>query len=504
MSDAVKSVVQAPVRVRIAPSPTGNLHVGTARTALFNYLFAKASGGKFILRIEDTDTERSLAQYTQNIYDSLKALGLSWDEGPDVGGEYAPYTQMERLSIYQEWADALLKAGFAYYSYETEAELEIAREAAKAAKTAYVYQAPSSEKLAEMSADPSRNRSLRFRIPRNASGEVNQLVLQDIIRGPIEFDLDLIGDFVIMKSNGVPTYNFAVVVDDALMRISHVIRGEDHISNTPKQILLHQAFATLKLSPVAMPAFAHVGMILSPDRSKLSKRHGATAVSEFIQQGYLPEAFCNFLSLLGWSAPDGQEVASLSHTASQFSLERIAHSPAIFDREKLNWLNKQYIRQLPLAELLERSKPYLKDFDLTQYDNTRLEMILDAVREPITTLADLPEAVIYFFGEKVIYDAQLVGDVLMTPEANQVLQAALTSWATRLDFSNPDALSVELKTFIAEQAPLKTKAVMWPLRVALSGRTSGADLSKLLYILGKDRVMTRLETALTLVSASFA
>ncbi|MEB3287871.1 MAG: glutamate--tRNA ligase [Vampirovibrionales bacterium] len=499
---------KVPVRVRIAPSPTGNLHVGTARTALFNYLFAKAQQGQFILRIEDTDSERSTADFERNIYDSLLSLGLSWDEGPSPeGGEdkgsYGPYKQSQRGEFYTRWANALKSAGFAYDCYLTSEELDAERAKAKLENRPYVYSGRCRDPKVreELAQDPARKASLRFRIPDNRG----VLIFKDHVRDEVSFDTDLIGDFVIMKSDGTPTYNFAVVIDDWLMRISHIIRGEDHISNTPKQVLIYEALQALKLPegtpPVVIPEFAHVGMILAPDRSKLSKRHGATAVSEFIQQGYLPEAFCNFLSLLGWAPPDGEEVGTLEHFASQFSLDRIAQSPAIFDKDKLHFLNSKLIRLMPLEELLERAKPYLSDFDLGQYPKEKLLMILDAVREPITVLSELPESMIYFFGQKVILDARLVGEVLSGPEPEQVLKAFQNDFLSSADFTSPEALAEQLKAFTKSLSPIKTKTIMWTVRAALTGRTSGADLSKTLYILGRDIIQSRVETALILGSS---
>jgi nondiscriminating glutamyl-tRNA synthetase len=475
------------VRVRIAPSPTGNLHVGTARTALFNYLFAKRYGGQFILRIEDTDLERSNAAYTQNIYDSLRALNLSWDEGPDVGGPYGPYQQSDRLALYAEWAQKLVATGHAYPCYCTAEELDAERAQAMADKRPYIYsrRCLNPETAATLAQDPSRTPTLRFRIP----DERGDVVFQDAVRGELRFDTGLIGDFVLMKSNGTPSYNFAVVMDDLLMQISHVIRGEDHISNTPKQLLLFEALG------VPAPAYAHVGMILAPDRSKLSKRHGATAVSEFIAQGYLPEAFCNFLTLLGWSPPDGQEVASLSHFAEAFSLDRIAQNPAIFDIEKLNWLNSLTIRQLPLDELLERARPFLADFDLTHYSHAALCDMLDAVREPITILSDLPEAVSYFFGQNV--NTQGVEDVLNQPETLDVLKAFEQTFLPTAPFDqDAEAMAAAIKAFANSLKPLKMKTVMWAIRASVTGRTHGADLSKTMMLLGKETVFHRVNTAL--------
>ncbi len=490
-----------PVRVRIAPSPSGNLHVGTARTALFNYMFAKRHGGQFILRIEDTDRERTFSEFERNIYDSLLALGLSWDEGPlpdgSPKGDFGPYKQSQRGTLYTQWAQKLKDAGWAYECYLTSEELDSEREAAKAANKPYVYSGKCRDPKVreELAKDTSRKPSLRFRIP----DDRGEICFKDHVRDSVSFDSQLIGDFVILKNDGSPTYNFAVVVDDITMQISHIIRGEDHIPNTPRQILIYEAFQALDPT-IQLPEFAHVGMILAADRSKLSKRHGATAVSEFIAQGYLPEAFCNFLALLGWSPPDGEEVGTLKHFCEQFSLDRIVQSPAVFDQDKLNFLNGKLIRSLDLGELLNRARPYLSQFDLNQYNQATLEKILDVVREPITVLSDLPEAVLYFFGRNVMLDAKLVGEVLTGPEPLQVMQAFRDQFLPSASFDDPPALAEQLKAFTKALAPIKTKTIMWTIRAAITGRTHGADLSSTLNILGKAIVSERLETALNLTS----
>ncbi len=488
------------VRVRIAPSPTGNLHVGTARTALFNYLFAKGQGGTFILRIEDSDTERSKEEYVHNIFDSLRSIGIEWDEGPDVGGDKGPYTQMDRLALYQDYANKLVEAGLAYKAYETPEELTAQREAMqKAGEQDYKYQRPTAEVLAQQQADSSRKPSIRFAVP----ADRGHVLYQDIVRGEVSIDSNLAGDFVILKSDGTPTYNFAVVIDDMLMEISHVIRGEDHISNMPRQIMLYEALESLNLLKSPVPQFAHVGMILAPDRSKLSKRHGATAVSDFVAQGYLPEAFCNYMALLGWSPPDGKEVASLEDFARQFKLEKIAHSPAIFERDKLNWFNGQYIRQMELGAFVEIAKPFLfAEFDLSQYDDEKLTMMLDAIRKNLTTLSDIPETASYFFEKELAQNPETVKDVLMNEEGQGVLEAFERDFVAKADFTSPEALGDAMKTFIESQKPLKTKAVMWPIRVAISGRTQGADLAKTLYLLGKERIQARLTSARQLMMPS--
>jgi nondiscriminating glutamyl-tRNA synthetase len=485
------------VRVRIAPSPTGNLHVGTARTALFNYLFARRHGGSFILRIEDTDLERSQACYVENIYQGLHALGLQWSEGPDVGGDYGPYVQSDRLQLYQDYAELLVEKGLAYYSYVTEERLDQLRQEAAEAKKPFVYREdPSSpESLAQAQVDPGRKPSIRFRIPRDRA----TLTVQDAIRGEVTFDLSTQGDFVIIKSNGTAAYNFAVVVDDALMKISHVIRGEDHLPNTPKQMLLYEAFEW------PMPVFAHLSMILAPDRSKLSKRHGATAVSDFVEtQGVLPEAFVNFLALLGWSSPEGEEILSADALIQQFSLERIAHSGAVFDLEKLRWVNAQYIRNLPLPELFERAKPYLP-FAHTRYSPTQWETILGLVREPIHVLSELPEAVSYFEAGPIVTQAGDAEETLKASEAGSILQKALEQFSSSDGASalvTVESAQAWLKAFANDLKPLKTKTVFWTLRAALTGRVQGADLPNTLVLLGETLIQDRLKAALATVTSS--
>ncbi len=484
------------VRVRIAPSPTGNLHVGTARTALFNYLYAKKHDGKFILRIEDTDLERSEAKYIQDIYDGLQLLGLHWDEGPDKEGPYGPYIQSQRLDLYREYAQKLVASGHAYYCYCTVEELDAEKQKSMEEKRPYIYsrRCCDEDEATRLKQDESRKPTLRFKIP----SEPESILLEDLVRGEVTFESALIGDFVIMKSNGTPSYNFAVVVDDLTMKITHIIRGEDHIPNTPKQMLLYQALGA------QMPAFAHVGMILAPDRSKLSKRHGATAVAEFIRQGYLPEAFGNFLTLLGWSPPDGQEVGTLAHFASEFTLSRIAPNPAIFDQDKLNWLNGITIRAMELPTLLEKARPFLSGYDLSQYDDTRLQMILEAVREPITILSELPDAVSYFFGDNVAYTDEIRNDVLQTEDSLTVLERFKSDFLANAAFSSPEELAAEVKAFANNLKPLKMKSIMWAIRAAVTGRVHGADLSKTLFILGKDRVNHRVEDALQQIATRSA
>ena len=339
------------MRVRFAPSPTGHLHVGNARTALFNWLLARGSGGTFILRIEDTDTERSTRASESAILDDLRWLGLAWDEGPDVGGRYRPYRQSERLSTYAEHAAQLLARGAAYYCFCTPEDLDAQRAVALAAGLQPKYAgtcrtldpAASSRRVA--AGEPA---ALRFIVPAG-----RDITFADAVRGVVTFETRIIGDPVLVRSDGHPAYNFAVVVDDALMRVTHVIRGEDHISNTPRQLLLYEAFG---YDP---PAFAHLSLVLGPDHSPLSKRHGATSVAEFRDKGYLPEALLNYLALIGWSPGQDEEVLPAAELAARFKLADVGHSAGVFDEDKLAWVNRQYLKAAAPADIARLAVPYL-------------------------------------------------------------------------------------------------------------------------------------------------
>ncbi|MFY9204018.1 MAG: glutamate--tRNA ligase, partial [Limnochordia bacterium] len=337
------------VRVRFAPSPTGYLHVGGARTALFNYLYAKHHHGVFVLRIEDTDLARSTEASTRAILDSMAYLGLDWDEGPEKGGDYGPYFQSQRLELYKEYAEKLLSMGRAYECYCTPEELDqIRQEAAAQGRD------PKYDGRCRNLTDTQRRefvRQGRKPVIRFKADFEGTTLVDDLIRGQVIFDNNQLDDFVIIKSDGMPTYNFAVVIDDALMRITHVIRGEDHLSNTPKQIQIYQALG------FAVPQFAHIPMILGPDRTRLSKRHGATSVGQFQEEGYLAEAMVNYLALLGWAYDDSQTIFSKTELIEKFSLSKVSKNPAVFDLAKLQWMNGVYIRELSLDELYQRTLP---------------------------------------------------------------------------------------------------------------------------------------------------
>ena len=477
------------IRVRIAPSPSGNLHIGTARTALFNYLFARKNNGKFILRIEDTDLERSNTEYTQNIYDSLKALGLNWDEGPDVGGDYGPYQQSERFNIYPKYAQKLLESGWAYECFCTPEELEAEKEESIKNKKPHMYSRRcanlTEEEKAKFRAE-GRVPAIRFRVP---EGETN---FHDLVKGDLHFDNALIGDFVIMKSNNTPTYNFAVVVDDMEMKMTHIIRGEDHIANTAKQIMIYKALGA------QVPEFAHLGMILAPDRSKLSKRHGATAVSEFVEKGYLTEALLNFVALLGWSPSDGVEIKTLEEIAQDFRLTEISSSNSIFEYDKLNWMNGQYIKRMDISKLTDLAIPFISCYDLNSYTRPQLEKMIASTREPISVLSELTNDVKYFFGEGVEFEGDVMDKVIKTENSQMVLKyisEQIKDWA----FDNPEKLHEQLadiRTYFKEKYGIKPKESMWALRAAITGRIHGADLGVIIELLGKDRVEKRVQACI--------
>ncbi len=375
------------MRLRFAPSPTGHLHVGNARTALYNWLLARGQGGAFILRIEDTDRERSTTESERAILDDLRWLGLTWDEGPDVGGPHGPYRQSERAVLYQEHAQRLRAAGRAYDCFCTPEQLEADRQRALAAGQPPKY-VGRCRNLSD--AEVSRRRSageaaaLRFRVPGDAA-----VAFDDGVRGHVHFEIDVIGDFVMLRSDGSPAYNFAVVVDDGLMGVTDVIRGEDHISNTPRQLLLYKAFGW---SP---PRFAHLALVLGPDHAPLSKRHGATSVAEFRAKGYLPESLANYLALVGWSPGGGDELLPLAELARRFSLDGVSHSAGVFDEEKLAWANRHYLKAAPVSRLVTLALPYLRHAGfVADPSNVGLEYvasILPIATESIDRLDQVPD-----------------------------------------------------------------------------------------------------------------
>ncbi|MEW6607415.1 MAG: glutamate--tRNA ligase [bacterium] len=470
------------VRVRFAPSPTGYLHLGGVRTALFNWLFARHHNGKFILRIEDTDLERSEQASEGTIISSLKWLGLDWDEGPEVGGEYAPYRQRERLKIYQEYADKLLQEDKAYYCYCTEEELEAKRKQGIHGYDGRCRNLTTSEK--QQLTDAGRKPVIRFKIP-----EINEMiVVQDLIRRDVEFSSEILHDFVIIRSDGVAAYNFAVVIDDYLMKITHVIRGDDHLSNTPKQILLYQTFG------FDLPQFAHLPMILGPDGARFSKRHGATSTEAYRELGYLPEALVNYLALRGWSsAEQNKEIYSVDELIKDFSLERVTKSPAIFDIDKLNWMNGNYIRNADLVRLTKLAIPYLKKKGCVTCcgDFEWLKAVVDLVKDRINCLSEITDQVDYIFNSKIIFDDE-TKEILKGEKATQILDC-FSKKLEQTDDLSPEKIASVIKD-IGKEIGVKGKELFMPIRVALTGKIHGPELPEIIAVLGKEVSLKRIKT----------
>lgn len=473
------------VRVRFAPSPTGYLHVGGARTALFNWLFARHTGGTFILRIEDTDRKRSADKYEKAIIEDLRYLGLDWDEGLDIGGKYRPYRQSERLPLYQEYAKKLLKEKKAYYCYCTEEELEKRRKEAlrKGQTPRYDGRCRNlTKEEIERYKREGRRPTIRFKVPEK------RVVVSDLVRGEVTFEADALGDFIILRSDGVAAFNFANIIDDMSMEITHVIRGEDHLSNTPRQILLYQALGA------ELPKFAHVSMILGPDRARLSKRHGATSIAEYREKGYLPEALVNYLALLGWYPPDGKEIKSKEELTKEFSLGNISKSPAIFDNEKLNWMNGHYIRSASLERITDLAIPYLKEAGCLRgkITSTKRDWVLrvtEATRAHLDYLAQIPKETGVFFTEEVKISNK-EKEILKKESSKRVLSTLKDRLKKIKEITNKNFKS--LMKGIEKETGCKGKDLYLPIRVALTGKNRGPELYLILPILGKKESLKRL------------
>lgn len=485
------------IRVRFAPSPTGSLHIGGARTALFNWLFARNHGGVFVLRLEDTDTERYIAAAAAQIGSTLRWLGLDWDEGPDKGGPFGPYAQSERLDLYTAAAGKLLKEGKAYTCYCTPEQLAREREAARKKGQVPRYSGCCrhlTEAECRKKEDMGCRPVLRLKAP-----EAGTTVVDDLVRGRVTFDNRVsFDDYIIIKSNGMPTYNFACVVDDHAMGITHVIRAEEHLSNTPKQIAVYHALG------YPVPQFAHVPMILAPDRAKLSKRHGATAVEEFRDEGYLPEAILNYLALLGWSPGGEQEIYDIKEIVSLFALDSVSKNPAIYDTKKLTWVNAQYLSGLPLERVVEAVRPFMRARGLipenpTAEEEAYLRRAIDAVRTRIHTLVELAEASAYFFTDDFSYDEKGVRKHFTKEGVVDILAGG------RAALAQVDAGSFTLEETekayrrAIKEMGLKGGALIHPTRLALSGRTVGPGLFDIIVALGKDRCLARLDRAMAYI-----
>jgi glutamyl-tRNA synthetase len=478
-------------RVRFAPSPTGYLHVGGARTALFNWLYARRHGGTFILRIEDTDIDRSSDDMVAGILHSLKWLGLSWDEGPGIGGPHAPYFQTERYAMHRAAAATLVASGHAYYCYCDPDDLKAKREAAQTGGHAWTYDrtclALSADDIAQREA-AHLPRATRFRVPDGC-----ETTFVDLVHGRIAFDNANIEDFVIVRSDGCPTYHLSVVVDDVEMEVTQVVRGDDHISNTPKQVLLYAAMG----APV--PAFAHVPLILGPDKKRLSKRHGATSVGEYETQGYLPEAMVNFLALLGWSPGGDEEVFTREKLVARFTLDGIGGGNAVFNIEKLDWFNQQHIMRLPPAEILRRIRPDLESLGtwrdaLATTDRAWFERVIELLKPRARKLADIAAQARPFLAETVVYDEAAVTKHL----SDASLGPDLAAWREALARVDPfDAETIEdsLRALAAGRG-IKAGALIHATRVAVTGQAVSPGLFEVVELVGRDTVIARVTDVL--------
>ena len=481
------------IRVRYAPSPTGHLHIGGARSALFNYLFAKRMNGKFIIRIEDTDLARNKESAEVKQLEGLKWLGVEWDESVDVGGEYGPYRSMERLDTYQIYLDQLLESGQAYPCYCTSDEIEQERNAAIEKGETYHYSGKCSllsKEQKEQYEKEGRKPSIRFKVPK---GEI--ITIHDMVRGEVIFETDGIGDFVIVRPDGVPTYNFAVTIDDHLMKISHVIRAEEHLSNTPKQVVIYQALSW------DVPKFAHVSLILNQDRQKMSKRD--ESIIQFIEQykelGFLPEAIINFIVLLGWSPEGEQEIFTKEELIRQFSFDRVSKSPAVFDTPKLHWMNNHYIKNAPLDRVVELCLPHLQEANLIPKTLNQAEL------EWATRLIGLYQEQLNY-GKEIVELSQIIfaDQLQLGEEEEQILSQAhipvvMEEFAKQLQAGeeySSDSIKTALK-MVQKNTGYKGKDLFMPVRIAATGAAHGRDLAETLYLLGKDKVLGRVQQLLT-------
>lgn len=458
---------------RFAPSPTGVLHLGGARTAIFNWLFARNNQGKFILRIEDTDRQRSSRESEQQILDSLEWLGLAWDETPE--------RQSDRTTIYRKYADRLIEEGKAYRCYMSSADLQKKREEAEKKGEYFRYR----REWAQKDASPDKPYAVRLATP--SSGDV---VVEDIVRGTVKFDSKEIDDFVILKTDGFPTYNFAVAVDDYEMGISHVIRGDDHLTNTSKQVLIYDSLALKK------PLFAHVSMILGPDKAKLSKRHGATSVREYKNNGYLPEAVLNYLVRLGWSHGD-QEIFTRDELISKFNLENVGKSPSVFNPQKFLWLNSWYIKNSPVERIADQLLPVLEQKGYKTGNSLNLFKIIEQLRERAETLNDIADQSHYFFSDDFEYEEK-AAEKFLTADNEDVFKKVSKQLSSLEEFSH-DGIHSAFGNVMNETG-LKLGKIAQPVRVALTGGTKSPGIFDVIEILGKDRTLRRLDKAINLCS----
>jgi len=463
--------------VRFAPSPTGYLHIGGARTALFNWLYSRNTRGRFILRIEDTDRTRSTDEYIDAIIEGMKWLGLHWDEGP--------FRQTDRFDVYRDYADKLLKEGKAYYCYCSAEELEVRRKKAMIEGKPLKYDGRCRELKEPV---PGIAPSVRFRMPQHG-----QTVVDDLMRGKVVFENEQLDDLIILRSDGTPTYNLTVVVDDVDMRITHIIRGDDHLNNTPKQIQLYQAFG------YAVPKFAHLPMILGADKTRLSKRHGATSVMAYYEMGYLSDALVNYLVRLGWSYGD-QEVFTRDELIRHFSFEHVGKAAAVFNPEKLLWMNSQYMMSTSPEKLAELVRPFLVKEQIIKEDQIPekawLVKAVQTLQERAKTLVELAASLRYYIAEEVVYNDK-AKEKFFNEKSMELLKELKDGISSISGFSKPEIEN--LFKSIVEKHGVKLGALAQPVRVAMTGGTESPGIYEVLEVLGKEKVLSRLEKAIGLI-----
>ncbi len=479
------------IRVRFAPSPTGPFHIGGARSALFNWLVAHKLGGKLVLRIEDTDLKRSSRASEENIKAALKWLGMNWDEGVDVGGPYGPYRQTERLDIYKKYTDKLLAEGKAYYCFCTDEELEAERQALLKAGKMPRYMGKcrnlTKEQQEKLLAE-GRKPSIRIKVPAD-----EKLVVHDLVRGDVEFDSNGIGDFVIVKSDGIPTYNYAVVIDDSLMHITHVIRAEEHLSNTPRQLIVYEA---LGFKP---PVFGHISLILGKDHTKMSKRHGATSVDQYRQLGYLPEGIDNFLALLGWAPSNEKEIFTLDEIVKQFSMEHVAKNPAVFDLDKLNWIDGKHIRELSDEDFVKLAVPFMEKAGFMTGEEAPdkkdwLRRVILTAKKHVDFGAQVPQVLQMYFTDDFTFENPEAEAVLKEETVPTVMKMLLAELPKLDHAAGPEVKALFKK--IQKTTGLGGKAVFMPIRVALTGNQHGPELAEMVPLLGVERSLKRIKGSL--------
>lgn len=494
MSKEKEKIFGDSIRVRMAPSPTGPLHIGTARTALFNFLFAKKYNAKFILRIEDTDKERSKPEWEEGIIKGLHWLGIDWDEGPDKKGEFGPYRQSERIEIYKKYIEKLLADKNAYWCFCSQEEIETSKQEQLSLGKPPIYKCHcyelSDAEVLEKQKMKKGVGAIRFKTPKI------EVTFEDLIRGKITYDASLLGDMVIAKNLDEPLYNLACVVDDFEMKITHVVRGEDHISNTPKQILLALALE------VTSPKFLHLPLILGPDKAKLSKRHGTTtSIEDYKKQGYLPEALINFISFLGWNPGGKEEIFSLSELEEIFSIEKIQKSGAIFNAQKLDFLNGYFIRKMPLEKLTEFCLPYLIEAGLMESGGVeqvpRVAPMVALYQERLKKLSEISELIDLFFKESLEYEKELlVWKGMGESELLLILDNMLKTISNINELNWTKEKLNEIIMPIANESGDRGK-ILWPLRVAVSGKKASAGPFEIAEVLGKEKTLQRIEEAIT-------